>query len=122
MADGVIDFCWPSEKEISLNSESKKISKLEIWSYKEKKLWTTSYNFTGMTGVRISLSNGMQSPIFSRGDKWRSKHSVLNVNGEVRRILLKCDNPTTGIEFIDNNKKQICKWEGNIEDRGAWRC
>ena len=75
-----------------------------------------------MTGVRISLSNGMQSPIFSRGDKWRSKHSVLNVNGEVRRILLKCDNPTTGIEFIDSNKKQICKWEGNIEDRGAWRC
>ena len=54
---GRIDFEWPTEPEMKemLKTEMVKLTKLEIWYYSE-------YNF--MTGVRATLSNGQQSPIF----------------------------------------------------------
>ena len=55
--NGKIDFEWPTEpmmKEM-LEKQMVKISKIEIW-------YQSPYNF--MTGVRATLSNGEQSPIF----------------------------------------------------------
>ena len=54
---GRIDFEWPTEPELKqmLKTQMVKLAKLEIWYYSE-------YNF--MTGIRVTLSNGEQSPIF----------------------------------------------------------
>ena len=54
---GRIDFEWPTEPEVKemLKEKMVKLTKIEIWYYPE-------YNF--MTGVRATLSNGLQSPIF----------------------------------------------------------
>ena len=55
--NGKIDFEWPTEADMidMVKEEIIKIVKIEIWYYSD-------YNF--MTGVRVTLSNGRQSPIF----------------------------------------------------------
>ena len=61
-----------------LKKEMVKLVKIEIWYYSE-------YNF--MTGVRATLSNGQQSPIFKTTGE-QSGPAVLNIDANKRAKTL----------------------------------
>lgn len=85
-----------------------KLSKLEIWYYSE-------FNF--MTGVRVTLSNGCQSPIFKTitADQNGPVSLCLDENRRVRTISIRSrQDGVYGLKITDKNKHDIVDWSGDI--------
>ena len=90
-----------------LKTQMVKLAKLEIWYYSE-------YNF--MTGIRVTLSNGEQSPIFKTAGE-QCGPVVMNIDQTRRAKTLGIrsrEDGVYGVQMIDKNKKRIVEWSGDV--------
>ena len=116
-ANGVIDFSWPSENELKniLIDEPIKMERIDIWSFKSDE--EGKKNYTGMSGVQITLSDGTKSPLFLGIGNKQEIQETFEISNEVRKVFLKDDIPTLGLRFMDNRKKKICEWVSDKNDK-----
>lgn len=85
-----------------------KVSKLEIWYYSE-------YNF--MTGIRATLSNGHQSPIFKTitGEQNGPITLHLDENKRVKILSIRSrQDGVYGLKISDKQRQAIVDWSGDV--------
>ena len=85
----------------------------------------TCRNGNYMVSVRVTLTNGMQSPLFEMKSKKPRKieHYSLHFapTTPITRIGIKCEYFTSGIKIYSTNNlddKPICEWE---QPWGSWK-
>ena len=83
-----------------------KITKVEIWYY-------SNYNF--MTGVRVTLSNGRQSPIFKTTGE---QNGPITLHADIKRTsstlaIRSREDGVYGLKMEDKNKQEIVDWTGD---------
>ena len=90
-----------------LKKQMVKISKIEIWYYSE-------YNF--MTGVRATLSNGAQSPIFkTTGEVFGPVTLNLDQKRNAKSLAIRSrEDGVYGLKVTDKHKKDIVDWSGDV--------
>ena len=108
--DGRIDFEYPTEADLKLNAnklELVKLTKIEIWYYSE-------HNF--MTGVRVTLSNGQQSPIFKTTGELNGP-IVLQLDTSIRAKTLAVrskEDGVYGLKIDDIYEQELVNWSGDL--------
>ena len=107
--NGKLDFEWPTELEMKemLKKQMVKIVKIELWYYSE-------YNF--LTGVRATLSNGEQSPIFKTTGEQNGPITLhIDQNKRVRTLAIRShEDGVYGLKVTDKHKKDIVEWSGDV--------
>ena len=77
-----------------------RMSKLEIGVNK----WSC------MATVRVTLTNGSQSPIFGNKNEVVTTNTM-SLHEDVTRIAMKCHNAIHSLRFYDKDKRLISQWE-----------
>ena len=108
--NGRYDFEWPTELNIKemLKTQMIKLVKLEVWYYSE-------HNF--MTGIRATLSNGLQSPIFKTCADEQVGPVSLHISKHSRPRALGIrsrEDGVYGIKVLDKHDDNIVDWSGDI--------
>ena len=84
-----------------------RLTKIEIWYYSE-------HNF--MTGVRVTLSNGQQSPLFqTKGEQ--NGPITLSIGQDKRpgRLAVRSrDDGVYGLKMSDQHGEDIVNWTGDL--------
>ena len=86
------DFQWPLKEDIAnlKDLETLRMAKLEVWRM---------HGYMFIAGVRVTLSNGMKSPIFKSEGALPSP-SVLEFDyRQIAKIRLSCGKIINGLEF-----------------------
>ena len=106
---GKVDFEWPSDSEMKdmLKQQMVKLVKLEIWYYSD-------YNF--MTGVRATLSNGEQSPIFkTSGEQMGPFTMEIPQDRRAKKLSIRSEEDGIyGLNLADKYGKEIVEWPGDV--------
>ena len=84
-----------------------KLTKIEIWYYSE-------YNF--MTGIRATLSNGLQSPIFKTTGEQSGPLTLLidQQNGVETLGVRSREDGVYGLKISDKHRQEIVDWSGDV--------
>ena len=88
-----------------------KVTKVEIWYY-------PGYNF--MTGVRATLSNGRQSPIFKTTAQESNGPFVLRldqINRSKSIAVRSREDGVYGLKFSNKFRKESIEWSGDMTQK-----
>ena len=94
-------------KATSLREQMIRLTKIEIWYYEE-------HNF--MTGVRVTLSNGQQSPLFhTKGEQNGPITLCIEQDKRPGKIAVRsCKDGVYGMKIMDRNNEDIVNWTGDL--------
>ena len=104
-------FEWPQENQIPylFADPTVRIKKIDIWD--------EGSNIPSLHSIRVTLSNGMQSPIFGAEGKMKNM-KTLTINKEVKTLEIGTSGSEVGgLKFKDKNQEVIAKWR---EDYMIW--
>ena len=89
-----------------------KLTKMEIWQN----------GFKDLTGIRITLSNGEQSPYFKAKNGSQNNPVTVDLAQDLKAkkiSIVAGPNACNAIRIVDTNGTELCKWVG--EEDKAYR-
>ena len=84
-----------------------KLAKIEIWYYSE-------YSF--MTGIRVTLSNGRESPIFKTSGEQNGPITLqIDQKAKAKTLAVRSEEDGVyGVKISDKEEQELVHWTGDM--------
>ena len=105
-----IDFEWPSQFDVDMTFPKDKIPSLAKIEH-----WNTGTKVGVLSAMKITLSNGIQSPVIALNGNPQNQHIFEKINPELQIMEIRCrfhnDVQLRGIEFVDNKGELVMQYD-----------